>query len=497
MLPQLFSAWVFAGLTAASVNLGTPPCNALAAAGLEERLIFPTDSEYKSQINTWFTLNSRLYPWCLVLPHNSEEVALALKTLVDLGGGAGDWDIAVKSGGHNSFSANNVANGVTIDLSSMNSTTYNPNTNLASLQPGSRWQYVYADLEKEGVVVAGGRDGDVGVGGFLLGGGTSYFSGWVGFGCDSVVNYEVVLTNGSIINANETANADLWRALKGGGSNFGVVTRFDMEAMPSKKLFQDIRYVSANYSSQVIDTLSDFANFNELQGDNALVTWWTNSRNGMSIGNIYVNLNGDRDKVMSYDKVMKLPSLTNLTKTQSMAAAAAASKVDGGAWAAGATQTFKNDPRIVQYANKLHDEYIESMDKGIGAGNYTTLMFYQPIPASYGQIGRRRGGNMLGIEDQGAAIMWTGGISLYTTDADCAIAQAEMDIMSTKIQEYAESLDAHVDLVYLNYAYSSQDPLGSYGKENTQHIRDVADKYDPKGLFQTRVPGGFKISRVE
>lgn len=165
--------------------------------------------------------------------------------------------------------------------------------------------------------------------------------------------------------------------------------------------------------------------------------------------------------------------------------------------AAESTRTFKNDPRIVRYGNKLHDEYIKSMDKVIGAGNYTTMMFYQPIPAFYGQIGKRRGGNMLGIEDQGDVIMWTGGVFISTTGADTAVAQAELNVMSAKIQAFAESLDAHVDLVYLNYADASQDPLGSYGPENVRHIRDVAAKYDPEGLFQTRVPGGFKVSRVE
>jgi FAD/FMN-containing dehydrogenase len=44
-----------------------------------------------------------------------------------------------------------------------------------------------------------------------------------GFGCDSIVNYEVVLANGSVINANRDRNKSLWKALKGGGPNFGII----------------------------------------------------------------------------------------------------------------------------------------------------------------------------------------------------------------------------------------------------------------------------------
>lgn len=54
---------------------------------------------------------------------------------------------------------------------------------------------------------------------------------------DQVVNYEVVLADGSIVNANEETNSDLFRVLKGGGNNFGIVTRFDMTTLPFKSIW--------------------------------------------------------------------------------------------------------------------------------------------------------------------------------------------------------------------------------------------------------------------
>lgn len=63
--------------------------------------------------------------------------------------------------------------------------------------------------------------GDVGVGGLLLGGGLSFLSTQYGLACDNVVNYEVVLANASIVNANATSYPDLFWALKGGGNQFG------------------------------------------------------------------------------------------------------------------------------------------------------------------------------------------------------------------------------------------------------------------------------------
>lgn len=104
-------------------------------------------------------------------PQTAEEVSKALTALNSVNFGAGDWHIAVRSGGHATWAgASGIINGVTIDLGFFNQSSYDSSTNLASVGPGGRWKDVYADLLEYGVVVPGGRDGGVGVGGFLLGG---------------------------------------------------------------------------------------------------------------------------------------------------------------------------------------------------------------------------------------------------------------------------------------------------------------------------------------
>jgi len=104
---------------------------------------------------------------------------------------------AIRSGGHTTWAgSNNIENGVTIDLGLMNTTTYNEETMIASIQPGSRWGGVYSTLDPKGVTVAGGRAATVGVSGFITGGGNSFYSAQKGFSCDTVTNFEVVLASG-------------------------------------------------------------------------------------------------------------------------------------------------------------------------------------------------------------------------------------------------------------------------------------------------------------
>lgn len=65
-----------------------------------------------------------------------------------------------------------------------------------------------------------------------------------------------------------------------------------------------------------------------------------------------------------------------------------------------------------------------------------------------------------------------------------------------ELAAFAKSIGADNEYVYLDYADADQDPLGSYGEENVRKMKAAAKKYDPKGVFQKLVPGGFKLSKV-
>ncbi|RAQ54943.1 hypothetical protein AFGD_009560 [Aspergillus flavus] len=91
---------------------------------------------------------------------------------------------------------------------------------------------VYAWLEEQKLSAIGGRDQQVGLGGFLLGGGMGVLPNLHGLGADGVRNFEVLLADGRLINANANENANLHRVLKGGGSNYSIVMRFDLETHP-------------------------------------------------------------------------------------------------------------------------------------------------------------------------------------------------------------------------------------------------------------------------
>ncbi len=82
------------------------------------------------------------------------------------------------------------------------------------------------------------REASVGIAGLALTGGVTLFTARYGFACDQVVSYEVVLADGRIVTADATGeHPDLFKALKGGGNNFGVVTHFTMRAFPCSTIW--------------------------------------------------------------------------------------------------------------------------------------------------------------------------------------------------------------------------------------------------------------------
>ena len=172
---------------------------------------------------------------------------------------------------------------MTIDMTKLDSVSVSEDHTVAHVGAGASWLHVYAYLDALSLSVAGGRNGAVGVAGLTLGGGISYFAPRVGWACDNVVNFEIVLASGHLVNANSTSAPDLFRALKGGANNFGLVTRFDLAAFTQGDILQGS--ISSPFSEReaVFKAFADFAGTPHYDPYASLVTgltWLPSTRLG-------------------------------------------------------------------------------------------------------------------------------------------------------------------------------------------------------------------------
>ncbi|KAI5923890.1 hypothetical protein F4810DRAFT_666425 [Camillea tinctor] len=472
-----------------------PCCTILSQAGLGDRLLYPQESDYEARIGSYWSAGARLTPHCIIQPVTAAEVSRAVAALV----ADTVCKFAVRSGGAMVWpGANNIEDGVTIDLGNMNSTTYYANNNTARILPGARWQSVYKTLDAFGVVVPGGRVGHVGVGGLVTGGGISFLAARTGMVCDSVVNYEVVLANGEIVNANKETNSDLFKALKGGSLNFGIVTYFDMEAVASPRIWAGMTVYSEEDGDQVIDSISDFNHKMEKDPSSSSTTYWQYGHPSKQtvIVSALVNTEGVEAGPI-YDSFKKISPILSSQRMTNMSDIASELTQPEGYHQMWFALSFKNDKRVMKKAVDIHSELVEEFKALTPDGDFYTMWVLQPILPLYAKHSAAKGGNVLGLDRvKDNIILWLGALGVKGAETE-AIAREKMIRWTADLEQYAVSLGVNNEWVYLNYADPTQDPLRGYGVENIEFIRATAKKYDPEGVFQTRATGGFKISNVK
>ncbi|GAB2630001.1 FAD-binding oxidoreductase [Kribbella swartbergensis] len=136
-------------------------------------------------------------------------------------------EIAVRGGAHNPGGSSAVDNGLMIDLSLMNQVTVDPVAKRAWAGGGALLGQLDAAAQAHGLATPAGMVSHTGVGGLTLGGGMGWLSRKHGLSIDNIVSVEIVTADGQIRRAAEDESPDLFWAVRGGGGNFGVVTKFE------------------------------------------------------------------------------------------------------------------------------------------------------------------------------------------------------------------------------------------------------------------------------
>ncbi|GME33896.1 FAD binding domain containing protein [Neofusicoccum parvum] len=315
--------------------------------------------------------------------------------------------------------------------------------------------------------------------------------------CDSVANFEVVLASGEIVNANKDVNADLWQALKGGSNNFGIVTRIDLKTFDNPGIWAGM--VAYPHSTAPLHAKA-LVHFTDKLEEDPYATMihciqYSPALGQTIIANAYV-YSKPIARAPIYDEFLAIPgNFSDDTKVTTMSAfTAGAVEHPEGYRVIFVTATFQNDERVMQKAIELQDLMVEELKKV--SEDWWSLSVFQPLPTLYAKHSAANGGNVLGLDrfDENA-ILFLVDLGWKGAEFDGAFEGAAQKL-TDDIDEFAKSIGKGNEWIYLDYAYKTQKPLESYGAANVEKIRKVAAKYDPDGVFQKLVPGGFKVSKV-
>ncbi|XWW99082.1 hypothetical protein V2A60_007087 [Cordyceps javanica] len=458
---------------------------------LRSKVFMPGSAVYNTQLKSYYSANAAQHAWCMVLPESTMDVQALARIISQR-----QCPFGIRAGGHSTWKGSNgVMDGVTVDFSRMNSTTYDRETGIASTEPGARWGSVYEALHPHNVTVVGARTSVVGVGGFTTGAGYSFHSNGHGFSCDNVANWEIVLANGTVVNANAKDNKDLWKAQKGGSGNLGFVTRIDQVTIPGNRLWGGFTQYDLKERDSVFNAYVNFVDNTEdgSPDQNILALLWDNDE-GFTLRSILTNANGEANRT-SFREYLSIPNigstLTSGPEKDIIPQFTGPTPLGANWFTATAKHSFKSLAAI----DELHHALIPELQAAAPSATFSTIISLQPLTPAMVKHAAARGGNVLGLEEvvaDGPKLSWLFSITVDTAanqEAMLPVAQAFVHTVNKKQRD----MGTYVSWIYLNYAWRDEQPFPHYGAENTALLAAVSAAYDPTGVFQKLRKTGFKL----
>ncbi len=189
-------------------------------SALHGRVIAPDDPEY-DEARTVVSGEIDRRPAAIVRVANDADVAHVVRLARDTG-----VDLAVRSGGHSAAGHCTTDGGIVVDLRDMKAIDIDVDARTAWAEAGLTAAEVTTAAAAHGLAIGFGDTGSVGIGGITLGGGVGYLVRKHGLTIDSLLAADVVTADGELMRVDAKTHADLFWAIRGGGGNFGVATRF-------------------------------------------------------------------------------------------------------------------------------------------------------------------------------------------------------------------------------------------------------------------------------
>ena len=195
-------------------------------AGVAGRIITPDDPSYDEDRAVFYGgIDKR--PSAIIRVTNVDDVRRVITTARSEG-----CELAIRSGGHSISGYSTTDGGLVIDLRDLSKIEVDPDARTAWVETGATALQVTETLARHGHVIGFGDAGSVGVGGITLGGGIGFLVRKFGMTIDSLLGAEIVTADGRHLQVDAAHEPELFWAIRGGGGNFGVVTRLKFRLNP-------------------------------------------------------------------------------------------------------------------------------------------------------------------------------------------------------------------------------------------------------------------------
>ncbi|CAO2657439.1 Nn.00g035650.m01.CDS01 [Neocucurbitaria sp. VM-36] len=460
----------------------------------------PSIEYLTEQNNYWSTGCGALKPSCILYPKTADEVAVIVQVLHD-----NNETFAVKSGGHNpneGFAS--IQGGPLISTKELNEVLFDSASMTVRVGPGNDWEDIHKALQDTGVTVVGGRIGEVGVGGYIVGGGLSFLSAEYGWAANNVVEFEVVLANASIVTASSTSHPDLYKALKGGGNNYGIVTAYTMIAHPIGQIWGGNLIFSGDKSPQMLAAVRNFTENYPDEKAGIIMTAELTALGAVDIWIMFLWANRVTTSVYDgptpppgvFDIFTDIGPLVNNCETRSYYDLLTYNDF---AVIKGSIYTITTEtlplPSVdngAEVMGAIHAHWKNTTQGILGVAGIIGSIAFQPIPKRLARKAKDMGGDLIDLDDDVDRIIIEFNYSYWLDIDDTTVDQATQQLyqgtrdLVTGFQQSGKLPEAYLPL-FMNDCYFRQDYFARLRTAN--FARDVRDQYDPYGFFRDRTKG--------
>jgi len=285
---------------------------------------------------------------------------------------------------------------------------------------------------------------------------------------------------------------DLYFALRGGGNNFGIVTRFDLTTHSQGLMWSGSLTYLDTYQTDLINAFVKYS-ANAPQDPNAALIFNFAYAEGLFLAVADIEYATPTVNPPIFNDFLAVPNITenlavrSLPEVTELFQAVNPSGLRESYW----TATFLMTEDITTYLVNTFKEQVSTITTVTGL---LPAIVLQVITTDMLNQMKKNGGNALGLSTADGNLLLLNLSFMWANASDDAAVQAVLGAIVSKSIAYAKQTNVYHPYLYMNYASQYQAVIPSYGSNNYHRLQQTAEKYDPYGIFQELEPGYFKLS---
>jgi FAD/FMN-containing dehydrogenase len=412
-------------------------------------------------------------PAGIAVPQSADEVSEVVRSAA-----ADGKRVAAQRTGHNAAPLGSLADTVLLRTAALTGVQIDADAGQARVGAGALWGDVVPRASEFGLAALHGSSSNVGVAGYTLGGGVSFYHRKHGLACNQVTAIELVTADGEQVRVDAKNEPDLFWALRGGGGSFGVVTALEFDLLPLPEIFAGALLFPAEQAKEVLHGWHE---------------WTAGMPEEMtSVG-----------RLMNFPPVPEVPEPFRGQSFAVLEVVYCGDPADGAELAAplrelgnvgidmiqaqppaGIAEMHMDPPTPVPYTSEslltqeLPASAIDSLVEAVGPGSGSQLV----------SIELRHGGGALSRASQDAGALATLPGSFLAFGVGFVPVPEAMAPTRAWLGAFKAALEPYDAGRYFNFVEESFDITGIFTPDVLDRLREVKQRYDPENLFKSNHP---------